>query len=335
MIDEFEFNKEEYKLSVDNIKLSDAQKNDIKQKMRAERRKMKTADTNKGEKFLRTYYNIGTKTAAAVLAVALLAGAMFFFHGTGDSKNSFSITANAAEVNVADSAVKIASGEMSNGFSMLTFDDDSVKPYYNKLGKQDLFTQFKFTDFRILGDNIRSVTFETTKNFSYFGINSDNENNEFTSMDTLTHSQYTQAEFDEHGDGIYGKFCDGFTFDNKQNLTEINLSNVINLIVESNWNDEEIAEWMAVVSDCFDKTTEHKIDLYYQTGGVGGGEIPEEIIEVENLADEYMAKICDKLIDGAEIIITVEFSDGSSQTQTLLLGFNKGESESFLTAKAI
>lgn len=335
MKNNFEFDTEKYRQSVDNIKLSDAQKCDIKQKMRAESRKSEASDLSKGEKFLRSYYSIWTKTAAAVLAVALLAGALFFFHGTGESKNSFAITANAAELNVGDSDVKIASGEMSNGFSMLTFNDESVDPYYNELGKQDLFTQFKFTDFRISGDNIKSVTFETTKDFTYFGINSDNENNLFTSTDTFTHSQYTQAEFDEHGDGLYGKFCDSFTYDNKHNLTDINLSNMINLVVESNWNDEEIAEWMTVVSDCFDKMTEHKIELYYQTGGVGGGEVPDEIIQVENLADEYMKKITSKLLDGAQIIITAEFDDGTTQSQTLQLGFSDTDAKSFLTAKAI
>lgn len=36
--------------------------------------------------------------------------------------------------------------------------------------------------------------------------------------------------------------------------------------------DDEIADWMNIVCDCFDKSTEYKIDLYNKTGSVGGEE---------------------------------------------------------------
>ena len=48
-----------------------------------------------------------------------------------------------------------------------------------------------------------------------------------------------------------------------------------------------------------------------------------------------MSKIAEKTIDGAEIDITVKFTDGTEQTKTLLLGYDDSGDESFLTAKTV
>lgn len=333
MSDKFEFNNAEYIDCVDKIKLSDMQKDILKSKMKIANSALN--ETDESEKRLNTYYNIWSRAVAAVLALTIVGGVIYFLGNLGQKENSFIITASAAEIEIGDSEIKIASGEMGSGFNMNVFSDEGVEPYLNKMGKRDLFTDFKFTDFHISGKNIESVTFETNKNFTYFNIYTDNCNNEFTDMQTLSHSQYSTSEFEEYYDGFFGYVCDKFTFINRDNSDDISLDNKLAFMIESDWNDEEIAEWMDVVCDCFDRQTAYKAELYSETGGVGGGYISEEQEKIHEKAEQYMSKIDEKTIDGAEIDITVKFTDGTEQTKTLLLGYDDSGDESFLTAKTV
>lgn len=333
MFNEFKFNKDEYKNYVDNIKLSEFRKNTLKSKMTNE--SCKISDLNSNDKILNTYYKIWTKVVAAVLAIVIVGGSTYLLCGKNQNQNSFMITASAAEVEIGSSEIKIASYEMVNGFPMQIFNDESVEPYLNKMGKQDLFTEFKFNDLVISGENIESISFETSKNFSYFHVYSDNIDNEFSDIDELTHSQYSISEFEEYYEAYTGYMCDRFTFINRNSKNEIRLNDIVYFMTESDWSDEEIAEWMNIVCDCFDKHSEYKMDLYNKTGGVGGGVIPDEQVKIEELADKYISKINKKLIEDAEIDITVKFTDGTIQSKTLLLGFDCSGEESFLTAKTI
>ena len=61
---------------------------------------------------------------------------------------------------------------------------------------------------------------------SYNYYNGIAEIGDFSNYGSLDNSQYTKAEFKEHSDGLYGEFCDGFTFTVKkpsENEQEIKL----------------------------------------------------------------------------------------------------------------
>lgn len=78
MFSEFNFNKDEYKNCVDNIKLSEFRKNTLKSKMMNE--SCKISGLNSSDKIINTYYKIWTKVVAAVLAVVFFSGSAYFIH---------------------------------------------------------------------------------------------------------------------------------------------------------------------------------------------------------------------------------------------------------------
>lgn len=330
---DFEFNKEAYKNKFDKVKLSDEEKNILKVKMR----KAELSTISKSEKKLDTYYNVWSKAVAVVLSFAIIGSAVYFLTNVGQEKNSFMLTAYAEDktTEIGESELKIASAEIGSGFQMRIFDNDGVEPYLNMMGEKDFFQDFKITNLSITGDNIESVTFTTIKKFTYFNLYTDTYNNEFTDIQPLTHSQYTTKDFEEYYDGFNGYVCDGFTFKNVYDSDEIILDNRFALLIESDWNDSDIAEWMEILYDCEEKINEYKAELYEKTGGVGFGDIPKEQEEISEIMDEYMSKIAEKTLDGAVMDITVKFTDGSEQTKKLALGYDSTGDVSFLTVKLV
>lgn len=325
MAENFEINKAEYTEYADKIRLSDTQKNVLVSAMQ-------NAESDETKVYPIKGHKIWTKAVAAVLSLAMIGSVIYFARGIGQNKNSFTITANAAEIG--SSEVNLASGEMDSGFPMTIFKEDGAEPYLNqKIYKRDLFHSFRLTKLSVNGENIESITFKANKNTTYFNLLTDNYNNEFINIQAPANSQYTTDEFVKHYDGFFGYVCDGFTFENLYDGNEIRLDNKVAFMLESDWTDSEIAEWMEVVCECYDKKTEYKQELYYETGGVGGGYISDEQIETDEKMVEYMDKIIAKTLDGATVDITVQFTDGAEQTKTLVLGYDNSGENSFLTAR--
>lgn len=331
MTENFEFNKNRYINFADKIKLSDTQKNILISQM--ENANSTLNETDKSEKKINTYYNIWLRVVASVLAFTVIGAAMYFLGDFGQRENSFMITASAAEIELGTSEIKLASGEIVTNFSMRIFSDESVEPYLNEYGKQDLFQSFVITELTIEGENIESVTFDTNKNSTYFNIYTDNYNNEFEDIQPLTHSQYAVEEFEKHYDGFSGYVCDGFTCQNIYDSKEINLDNKISLMIESDYDDGEISEWMNIVSECIEKREKYQ-QMYAPEDKINGSHfVTEEEIANDEKTEEYVEKIVQKTLDGATIDITVKFTDGTKQTKTLVLGYDNSGEESFLTAK--
>lgn len=331
MTENFEFNKNRYINFADKIKLSDTQKNILISQM--ENANSTLNETDKSEKKINTYYNIWLRVVASVLAFTVIGAAMYFLGDFGQRENSFMITASAAEIELGTSEIKLASGEIVTNFSMRIFSDESVEPYLNEYGKQDLFQSFVITELTIEGENIESVTFDTNKNSTYFNIYTDNYNNEFEDIQPLTHSQYAVEEFEKHYDGFSGYVSDGFTCQNIYDSKEINLDNKISLMIESDYDDGEISEWMNIVSECIEKREKYQ-QMYAPEDKINGSHFAtEEEIANDEKTEEYVEKIVQKTLDGATIDITVKFTDGTKQTKTLVLGYDNSGEESFLTAK--
>lgn len=331
MTENFEFNKNEYITFADKIKLSDTQKNILISQMEIANSTLNEND--KSEKKLNTYYNIWLRVVAAVLVFTVVGVGMYFLSDFEQRENSFMITVSAAEMELGTSEIKLASGEIVTNYAMHIFSDESVEPYLNENGKQDLFQSFVITELTIEGENIESVTFDTNKNSTYFNIYTDNYNNEFKYIQPLTHSQYAVKEFEKYYDGFFGYVCDGFTYQNIYDSKEINLDDKISLMIESDYYDGEISEWMNIVNECVEKREKYQ-QMYAPEDKINGSRFAtEEEIANDEKTEEYVEKIVEKTLDGATIDITVEFTDGTKQTKTLVLGYDNSGEESFLTAK--
>lgn len=324
MADNFNFNKTEYANSVEKIKLNDTQKNFLMTKMQqAESKVVKAVPVIK--------YRYWTKAIAVVLSLAIIGGVFYFLGNI--NHNNFIMTASASVIE--DAEIKIASSEMTTGFHMQVFSENGVEPYYNELGKQDIFNDFLLTDLTIKGEDIESITFEANSKSTYFNLYTDNYENKFIDIQPLTNSQYTQAEFEKYFDGFFGYVCDGFTYLNTNKGNEINLGRLVGLKVESDYTDTEIAILMDTVYECFEKNEEYQ-RLYAPENKIDGMHyLTEEEIANDKKQAEYMDKVIDKIINGATVDITVKFIDGSEQRKTLVLGYDNSGDISFLTAKAL
>ena len=251
----------------------------------------------------------------------------------GEDTNSFSLISSDSVIE--DAEIKIASSEMTTGFHMQVFSENGVEPYYNKLGKQDIFNDFLLTDLTIKGEDIESITFEANSKSTYFNLYTDNYENKFIDILPPTNSQYTQAEFEKYFDGFFGYVCDGFTYLNTNKSNEINLGRLVGLKVESDYTDTEIAILMDTVYECFEKNEAYK-RLYAPENKIDGVHyLTEEEIANDKKRSEFMDKVIGKTLDGATMDITVKFIDGSEQRKTLVLGYDNSGDVSFLTAKAL
>ena len=195
--------------------------------------------------------------------------------------------------------------------------------------------------------NIESVTFNSKQKGIYFLINSyinDNENTEdaedgnsynyyngiaeigdFSNYGSLDNSQYTKAEFKEHSDGLYGEFCDGFTFTVKnpsENEQEIKLDKAINLMVETDRTDSEIDNWV----DEYYRLDSELLSMRAKNCMSDDGEI--QVTDEENALETKMENInnsiLSKIVDGAEIDVSVQFTDGSVQSEKIRISYNNG-----------
>lgn len=268
--------------------------------------------------------------------------------------NIFSITANAAEIEN-KSVIGMFSGINGAQFLMKDFENEDSR-YRNKQGKVDYFNDFELTELNIKGSNIQSVTFKSNKKSVYFVISPDifadledeeigNETNKiyesgyferkniaetgnFSDYDSLENSQYTKAEFKEHADGLYGEFCDGFTYTlknptNKEKI--INIGQAISLVVETDRTDSEIDRLMNEYCDLDDGYMAERAENRQINGELG------ETSDEENSIYEKMVKLnsrmIQKAVDGAVIDVTIKFTDGSTQTQKINIGYYESEED--------
>lgn len=349
MTDKKFFNAQIYKNNSENIKLSKSQKDELIKTMHETERKCKQNNvTNK-------VFNSKTGIAAAVAAVfvffVLYAG--FFKPNTEQNttnKNVFTITANAAELD-GKSCIGIFSSVNGSQYLLKDFNNNDTI-YRNKQGKTDYFNNFELTNLKISGKNIESVSFYSEQKGIYFLINSyinggDNSENgkdsniydynndiamigNFTNYGSLYNSQYTKSEFKEHSDGLYGDFCDGFTFTVKnpsKNEQEIRLDNAISLMVETDRTDSEINtladEYYRLDSELL------KLRAENHTSDDGEFKVTDEENAIENKMENINNSILSKIIYGAEIDVSVRFTDGSVETEKIGISYNYGEKDNF------
>lgn len=270
------------------------------------------------------------------------------------SGNIFSITANAAEIEN-KSVIGMFSGMNGGQFLLKDFENEDTV-YRNKQGKVDYFNNYELTELNIKGSNIESVVFRSNRKGVYFVISSeiftssedekiDNENNkiidnryfgqkkiaesgDFSDYDSLENSQYTKAEFKEHSDGLYGEFCDGFTYTLKNpTVTEqiIEIGQAISLVVETDRTDSEIDELM----NEYCKLNDELLTLRAENRRANGefGTVSDEENELERKMEKLNNQMVQKTADGAEIAVTVKFTDGSAQTQKINVGYYESEED--------
>lgn len=270
------------------------------------------------------------------------------------SGNIFSITANAAEIEN-KSVIGMFSGMNGGQFLLKDFENEDTV-YRNKQGKVDYFNNYELTELNIKGSNIESVVFRSNRKGVYFVISSeiftssedekiDNENNkiidnryygqkkiaesgDFSDYDSLENSQYTKAEFEEYSDGLYGEFCDGFTYTLKNSTnTEqiIEIGQAISLVVETDRTDSEIDELMNEYCNLNDELLTLRAENRRANGVFST--VSDEENELERKMEKLNNQMVQKTADGAEIAVTVKFTDGSAQTQKINVGYYESEED--------
>lgn len=334
----------------------------------ADRKLEKEENKPKKNKIFNTTWTraVAASLAVAIIGTACYMGFLNFNKASenngattsGDSKKSsgniFSITANAAEIEN-KSVIGMFSGMNGGQFLLKDFENEDTV-YRNKQGKVDYFNDYELTELNIKGSNIESVVFRSNRKGVYFVISSeiftssedekiDNENNkiidnrylgqkkiaesgDFSDYNSLENSQYTKAEFEEHADGLYGEFCDGFTYTLKNPTDKeqiIEIGQAISLVVETDRTDSEIDELM----NEYCKLNDELLTLRAENRRANGefGTVSDEENELERKMEKLNNQMVQKTADGAEIAVTVKFTDGSAQTQKINVGYYESEED--------
>lgn len=328
------FYSEAYKTAYNNIQLTESQKNTlIIGAMNSE----KSPINIKVQKNNRIFYFSWARAVACVLVVALVFGCAFAYNYSG-SKNTFSLTASAAELpesEQSDAVIGAFSDSGCSEFAMCDFDyTDENNPLYNhhllnEQGKIDYFNFFMLTELNVVGKNIESVTFKANKKFTYFSIeplNHDEKELEeilamFSDYESIDNSQYSRDE----GDGFFAETgrCDSFTYNNPDISDEeqkINLGDYISLVVESDRTDPEIDAAVDKIEECYSAyetvlDTEKREAKLVKVSERSDDELNNQLAENLGIMDK-------KTLDGATIDVTVKFTDGSTQTKVLDVDFH-------------
>lgn len=369
MIDNNDFDRKTYKSETDKIKLNENQKEILLNKMReADRQLENEKNKPKKNKIFDTTWTraVAASLAVAIIGTACYLGFSNFNKATEGNTatssaenrksngNIFSITANAAEIEN-KSVIGMFSGISGGQFLMRDFEkEDSL--YRNKQGKVDYFDDYELTQLRVKGSNVESVTFTSNRKSIYFVINpnvfenftdeTDDESykiyddgygqlkkiadtGDFSDYDSLENSQYTKAEFEEHADGLYGEFCDRFTYTLKNPTDKeqiIEIGQVISLVVETDRTDSGIDEIMNEFCELSDKLLSLRAENRSANGEFGI--VSDEENKLERKMEKLNNQMVQKTVDGAVIDVTVKFTDGSTQTQKINVGYYKSEEDS-------
>ena len=366
MIDNNDFDRKTYKSETDKIKLNENQKEILLNKMReADRQLENEKNKPKKNKIFDTTWTraVAASLAVAIIGTACYLGFSNFnkaaegntatssAENRKSNGNIFSITANAAEIEN-KSVIGMFSGISGGQFLMRDFEkEDSL--YRNKQGKVDYFNDYELTQLSVKGSNVESVTFTSNRKSIYFVINpnvfensadeTDDESykiyddgysqlkkiadtGDFSDYDSLENSQYTKAEFEEHADGLYGEFCDRFTYTLKNPTDKeqiIEIGQVISLVVETDRTDGGIDEIMNEFCELSDKLLSLRAENRSANGEFGI--VSDEENKLEKKMEKLNNQMVQKTVDGAVIDVTVKFTDGSTQTQKINVGYYESE----------
>ena len=366
MIDNNDFDRKTYKSETDKIKLNENQKEILLNKMReADRQLENEKNKPKKNKIFDTTWTraVAASLAVAIIGTACYLGFSNFnkaaegntatssAENRKSNGNIFSITANAAEIEN-KSVIGMFSGISGGQFLMRDFEkEDSL--YRNKQGKVDYFNDYELTQLSVKGSNVESVTFTSNRKSIYFIINpnvfensadeTDDESykiyddgysqlkkiadtGDFSDYDSLENSQYTKAEFEEHADGLYGEFCDRFTYTLKNPTDKeqiIEIGQVISLVVETDRTDSGIDEIMNEFCELSDKLLSLRAENRSANGEFGI--VSDEENKLEKKMEKLNNQMVQKTVDGAVIDVTVKFTDGSTQTQKINVGYYESE----------
>ena len=369
MIDNNDFDRKTYKSETDKIKLNENQKEILLNKMReADRQLENEKNKPKKNKIFDTTWTraVAASLAVAIIGTACYLGFSNFnkaaegntatssAENRKSNGNIFSITANAAEIEN-KSVIGMFSGISGGQFLMRDFEkEDSL--YRNKQGKVDYFNDYELTQLSVKGSNVESVTFTSNRKSIYFVINpNDFENSadetddesykiyddgysqlkkiadtgDFSDYDSLENSQYTKAEFEEHADGLYGEFCDRFTYTLKNPTDKeqiIEIGQVISLVVETDRTNSGIDEIMNEFCELSDKLLSLRAENRSANGEFGI--VSDEENKLEKKMEKLNNQMVQKTVDGAVIDVTVKFTDGSTQTQKINVGYYESEEDS-------
>ncbi|MBR3971617.1 MAG: hypothetical protein IKJ83_01840 [Ruminococcus sp.] len=196
----------------------------------------------------------------------------------------------------------------------------------------NFFQSYGFSNFIIEGDNIESVTFKTKGEGTYFAIspagyfvNADEETAERIKLEalrdfsymSLENSQYTDEELKEYSDGLsFGDiYCDTFTYTNSQDGNRIDFSNKLEYVLESNHNKEEISKRLDLIWECEQELIEIRGTHTFESG-----EPTEEEERLYYKIDTLSQDIRKLILKGAKMEVTVNYSDGRTETKTLTPG---------------
>lgn len=369
MIDNNDFDRKTYKSETDKIKLNENQKEILLNKMReADRQLENEKNKPKKNKIFDTTWTraVAASLAVAIIGTACYLGFSNFnkaaegntatssAENRKSNGNIFSITANAAEIEN-KSVIGMFSGISGGQFLMRDFEkEDSL--YRNKQGKVDYFNDYELTQLSVKGSNVESVTFTSNRKSIYFIINpnvfensadeTDDESykiyddgysqlkkiadtGDFSDYDSLENSQYTKAEFEEHADGLYGEFCDRFTYTLKNPTDKeqiIEIGQVISLVVETDRTNSGIDEIMNEFCELSDKLLSLRAENRSANGEFGI--VSDEENKLEKKMEKLNNQMVQKTVDGAVIDVTVKFTDGSMQTQKINVGYYESEEDS-------
>lgn len=318
MADIFDVNQ--YKSENSRLTLKPEQKSMITAKMYQAYKAMKKSEIKPEKHYL-------VKGMAAVLAVALIVGVGFVgFANHNNTDNWFLLTVSAAatpdeyassatddetkNTGVTDADFSGYSDSVMSGFFM---EDEAGT--LTKNGCKDYFACFLMENLSVTGGNIKSVRFESQKKGIYFSVapsdNSVDYLSDIASIDyalgeykertALANSQYSFDELKNKAPFLIWP-CDGFTYDNgtistgeEENILPLNH---IDIILESDHSDPEISKWLREMSEIKDSNHQGS----------------EKFIELEG-------KIQKKMLENAEITVTVTYADGETDTKAVSLAY--------------
>lgn len=301
------FDSQKYEKEYDEIKLSQTEKNIIKANMNLAAEGI----LKKNSKYDFTFNTKIIQAVAAVILVAVICTLIYIApiapNFSGNSKNYFTLVANAAENSSSSTNIKeIYSGISTSGY----MSDDKVP---NEHGKYDFYSSFDITDFRIKGNNIKSITVKSNKNFCYFSLDYQADLTKFSDCKTLENSQYTSRELAE-----FGKFgqlcCDGFTYTVEQTENEqlIQLGGLFSYVLETDRTDNEIDSYLTEYDELEAPKYEIRQKQHKKHGDDVAIYLTDEEIEISNKQSFCTDKFIEKSLDGATIDIIVNYKDGTS-----------------------
>lgn len=321
MADNFDVNQ--YKKENNNLFLTPLQKSLIISKMYQ-------TDDMKKEKATRKY--IWSKGIAALVAIALIVGIGFVGFGKEETENWFMLSVSAASTD--DEAQHSSTDDETvrkeaaiGGYSesaMTGFFMESENGTLTKDGFKDYFAYYHMEGLSINGANIKSIEFASSKKGIYFVLNPtdnsadylsdtayiDSALTEYDKRGSLNNSQYSFDELREYAPYLLWP-CDSFRYniDTASTDEEGNLlpTNLIDIVLESDHSDPQVMPWVKEIGNI---ETKNDIDSF------------KHYAELEE-------KIQQKMLDDAELTVTVTYADNSTETQEIDLVYAGNRSLSF------